>query len=179
MSTTQPLYREIILDFDFDSLVEAIKNTDIGEGSHISPISLDIFVKNDLKSFYKITDGEGFSVSLSPELEELDPQLCYLKFRNLNKNQKTIMTKSDWKKYFEIEDSDATKIVTPDGSLFSTPNSNNGVQSFDIVSKKDSITVNEDIYISYTIVLSFLIETKTYFFKIDPLVRISSKLRTL
>lgn len=89
------------------------------------------------------------------------------------------MTKSDWKKYFEIEDSDATKIVTPDGSLFSTSTSNNGVQSFDIVSKKDSITVNEDIYISYTIVLSFLIETKTYFFKIDPLVRISSKLRTL
>ena len=55
------------------------------------------------------------------------------------------------------------------------PKEQNGVQGFEILTKKHDPMIIEDVYISYTIVMSFLIEGKSYFFRIDPLVKISSK----
>ncbi|WP_299223912.1 hypothetical protein [uncultured Psychroserpens sp.] len=173
--SSTPLLREINLDFDIDSLREAIKNTDIGEGSYLNPIPLDAFVVNDIKSFFNIEEGNGFGVFMNFQDVEFQPKCHYLKLQNRNKYQEHIMTLDDWKKYFHVE-GHSKIICAPDGSLFLKPQIDNGVQSFEILSKEGNTSAtNKNTYISYTVVLSFFIEDKTYYFKIDPLVKISSK----
>ena len=110
------LYRELNLDFETEGLIEAVRNTDMGEGTHLNPMSLDLFVKNDLKGFFVITEGEMFCLNLTFETDSLQPKLQYLKFINLKKGLNGYMTKKDWQVYFEIDDNDSSKIVSPDGS---------------------------------------------------------------
>ena len=172
---SNPLYREIRFEFDFECLREAVKNTDIGEGSYLSPIQLDPFVINDLKNFFNIEEGNGFTVYMDFKDANPQPECHYLRLQNRNKTQNNIMTPEDWEKRFFIKEN-INALCTPDGSLFLKPFVNNdGLQSFEILTKEsDSSTTEKDIYISYTIVLSLLIDNKIYFFRIDPLVKVSS-----
>ena len=87
------------------------------------------------------------------------------------------MSLQDWQNYFEIDANNKDIVVAPDGSLYIKPTITNGEQKVEIKSKQPSISNFEDIYLAYTVVLSFYINNKKYFFKIDPLVRISSKPR--
>ncbi len=174
---TEHLYRELNLDINIEGLREAIINTDMGEGTHIHPMSLDLFVKNDLKGIFEITEGEGFVLNLNFQDESYTPSLRYLKFRNLKKGLEEYMTKNDWQTYFEIEDNDPNKLVSPDGVLFLKPTTQNGNQSFEILTKEHDLIILEDLYLSYTVVMSLLIEDKTYFFRIDPFVKVTSKVR--
>ena len=175
---TNPLYREIKFEFDFECLKEAIDNTDIGEGSYLNPIQLDPFVINDLKNFFEIEEGSGFMVYMDFKDTNYQPKCHFLKLQNRNKNQDHIMTKEDWEKCFDIKD-DPNVAYVPDGSLFLMPTSNDGLQGFEILTKEsDPSTTAKNTYISYTIVLSLSIDDHTYFFRIDPFVRLTSKDRT-
>lgn len=167
----------INLNFDCESLIEALNHTDIGQGSSVNPIPLDVFVKNNLNSFLYIHEGEDFGLSFNFESNSLKPEFCFLKFRNITKNQNDFMSLQDWQNYFEIDANNKNIVVAPDGSLYIKPTITNGEQKVEIKSKQPSISNFEDIYLAYTVVLSFYINNKKYFFKIDPLVRISSKIR--
>ena len=175
---SNPLYREIKFEFDFESLTEAVKNTDIGEGSYLSPIQLDPFVINDLKNFFDIEEGNGFKIYMDFKDVDPQPECHYLRLQNKTKLQSHIMTPENWGTWFDIKEN-VNVLCAPDGSMFLKPYVNNdGLQSFEILTKEsDPSTTEKDIYISYTIVLSLFIDDKTYFFKIDPLVKISSKKR--
>lgn len=167
----------INLNFDYESLSEALNYTDIGQGSSVNPIPLDFFVKNNLNSFLHIQEGEDFGLSFNFETNSLQPEFCFLKFRNITKNQNNFMSLQDWQNYFEIDANSKDIVVAPDGSLYIKPTITNGEQKVEIKSKQPGISNFNDIYIAYTVVLSFYINNKKYFFKIDPLVRISSKPR--
>ena len=172
---SDPLLREINIDIDALELIEAIKYTDIGEESYLNPKSLDAFVISDLKNFFNIEEGNGFAVNMNFQDQNLQPKCHFLKLQNINKGQEHIMTKEDWEKCFDIKDNPNVTYV-PDGSLFLKPTENNGLQSFEIITKESDTSNNDKVnYMSYTIVLSFLIDNSRCYFKIDPLVKISSK----
>lgn len=167
----------INLNFDYESLTEALNHTNIGEGTSMNPISLDVFVKNNLNSFLHIQEGEDFGLSFNFEANSLQPEFCFLKFRNITKNHNNFMSLQDWQNYFEIDANNKDIVVAPDGSLYIKPTITNGEQKVEIKSKQPSISNFNDIYLAYTVVLFLYINNIKYFFKIDPLVRISSKPR--
>jgi len=177
----EPLYKTLNLSFDLEGLEQALERIDIGEGTHANPIPLDLFVLTDLKGIYNISRGEGFCLELrkiveSSEISMLNIQLCYLKMNNLTKGRVSFMQKEDWNTIFDIEENDEITFVAPDGCLFLTPIINNEDQTFKIKTKETFSFdgLKEDIFISYNVVLSLLYNSKIYYLRIDPLIKISS-----
>lgn len=162
------------VDFDINGIIEAINNTDTGEGTHLKPITIDFFVKNNLKGFFDIKFGTNFSININFKNIEHNPNFYYLKLRNVCKTQNNIMSLESWKRFFSFNNN---MIVAPDGSLFITPHKEGNDEIF-IVDTKCFKDTDEVLYLSYSIVLSFEINKKEYFFSIDPLVKISSKRTT-
>lgn len=174
INPSNPLYREVNIDVDADALKEAINYTDIGEGSYLNPMPLDAFLVKKIDSFFSIEEGNGFAVYINFEDQELSPECHYLRFRNRNKHQDHIMTEEDWAKCFEIDCPSIT--YAPDGSLFLEPSPKGSGWSFAILSKKNENSSNDkDNYLSYAILISFIINDKTYYFIFDPFVRVTGK----
>ncbi|KAB1071354.1 hypothetical protein F6U93_01105 [Tamlana haliotis] len=178
----KPTPKEVVLDldFDFNELKETLENTHIGEGSHLNPILLDFFVKNDLKGFFlNLVCGESVQFKLNFPGTSIVPKLYYLKFINLSKASQTFMSLEDWQEHIIFKKNDKHSSVAPDGSLFVKPRTiKESNEEYFLIKSKDKDQSDcdlKDLYLYYTIVLSFEIDNKEYYFKIDPFVKIHSK----
>ncbi|WP_194767508.1 hypothetical protein [Tamlana sp. I1] len=172
--------KEVVLDLDLDfhELKETIQNTYIGEGSQHNPILLDFFVKCNSKGFFfNLKCGEKVEFKINFSGSDIQPKLHYLKFVNLSKASKSFMTLQDWQEYIIFKKNNKYTSVAPDGGLYVTPRTykDSTEEYFLVKSKAKPDCEVKGLYLYYTIILSFEIDNRDYFFKIDPFIRIHSK----
>ncbi|KAA1247923.1 hypothetical protein [Aquimarina sp. RZ0] len=145
-------------------------NTKIGTMS--SPISIDSLVEQNIKGIPQFCPSDVFKITL--QLENVTKgeqiQLYYIKIQNGSKSSDPNIS---WDSIFQ-NTTEPQFTQAPDGSLFITPSSSDGSTACSIsLTINDTITVGYDLL--YTILFSYTNPNgKSFFFSIDPLMKISS-----
>ena len=155
------------LSFLTSDLLDAINSTNIGRGTPLNPILMDGFVKNRLNGIPVIKAGEEISLQLSGDSNIIKPQLIYGEIQNITQGHNGYMSKEDWLQFFEWDDTDKTKVVSPNGILYVKPDSEG-------VCRIQSKTSIQDIIIYYGVVICFTYNNVICYGKVDPLAKISS-----
>lgn len=156
------------LSFFIDDIIDAVLKTEIGDGSPQNPIILDAFIKNRLSGMPVVTAGTRIELILDPESsKQINPRLIYGAIRNITKGFSGYMDVTAWQEYFDWDTSDPLYVVGPNGHLYISPDSNGACS---ILSKESQ----QNIFIAYGAVITFMINNRNYFFRVDPLAKISS-----
>ena len=167
--------KKLVISYDIKDIIDTINYLYPGKGTLDNPFPIDNFVKNDLKGLSKVNFGEHIIIELdSGPLNEVDPQFCYCKIQNITKGSKNLVNKKDWSQYYHFEKNSDKEIVAPNGYLFIKPKNN----QINIVTAKPETSrlINLSfVYFAYTLVLYFIYNKERYYFKLDPIAKISSR----
>lgn len=157
-----------------DEIINNFNNMYTETGSPVQPVVIDPFVKTDISGIKYIKGGDTIRVTLAEETKEkLKAKLIYLQVQNVTTNSKDIMGKVAWSKYFDFSEQPAKRLTTvaPNGCIYFEPENESDeitVQT-NVLEKKEE----DDILISYYVVLSFKLKGEKYFCIIDPIGQIS------
>ncbi|WP_394750817.1 hypothetical protein [Spongiimicrobium salis] len=159
-------------------LYEALLNCDLGVGTSSFPITIDGFVTINDPELYEFLPGETITMKFAEQQPNpvLDFQVVGCKLNNVGQdfNKAAIVQLDPWKGIF-VEDTVHIKYL-PDGSLFITPVADSC--SISIPREEEPYAATRESYICYSIIFSAVVSqnklTRTYYFQIDPLIKITS-----
>ncbi|TSE10819.1 MULTISPECIES: hypothetical protein [Aquimarina] len=189
METSTENLTDTIITFNvhYETLEEVITNLELGMGTMYKPIPIDGLVLKSFLGIPNIEPNTDIKIYLQTNTEsntESKATITYCKIQNVGKvftieTQKS-QTKSlnPWNIIFSFttEDEEAGKFrTTPDGSLYVSPNPRMS-DLVEITTQSEDVLPEGLTYISYSIIFSLFIESKgqSYYFRIDPLAKVSS-----
>ncbi|UII26532.1 hypothetical protein LVD15_25085 [Fulvivirga maritima] len=153
------------LEFLMPVLIESLLKTDFNanNGSPIHPINLDQYLKNRPDTIFPIDRNITIEATLEGRPES---KIEYGEVKNVSKNSKGYMKSLDWEKYFHLSNQTNS---APNGSLYVLPENEKLLKLCTV-----DYSTEDNLFISYGAVLSFVIEGCRYYGSIDPIAKISS-----
>lgn len=154
------------------ALDEAIKYTNIGSGTISEPIRIDNFVSSYENKLPEITYNTKVKASFGANNRNPneDNQIICCKIKNVSKSSEG---PTKWKNIFDCDPN--LTYSAPDGGLYILPDTSDLLDvSCHITTKPKEKWLEENVFISYSILFCLSIENKPYYFNFDPLAKISS-----
>lgn len=158
---------------DLKGLENAIENCYLELATQYQPVRADNFIALGANQFPSIAPDTQLSISLIQEKKDkkcksYDAQLVCCKAINVGKdfnNGNTSIVSNQWRQVFDLDDEQ--HISVPDGTLYVATDKKGKCV---IATKKDA----PETYIAYSMLFSFVLEERTYYFMLDPVVRVTS-----
>ncbi|MBC8753405.1 hypothetical protein H2O64_01900 [Kordia sp. YSTF-M3] len=182
-STSYPNNSKISFAVQVERLHEAITKTDIALGTSAKPIPIDTFVTINDANLYEFKSGETIAFQLVkpdgsvPEKMELELVACRIHNVGQDFNASSVTILDPWKKVFDTSPENILEL--PDSSLSIKPID-------DICAITVAKGAGTDIltsFLSYEVIFKSTIDItepsgesklRTFYFVIDPLIKITS-----
>lgn len=166
-------FTPIHFPIDLKDLETTVEECYVNLGTQYQPIRIDNFVTLGEHKFPTISPNTELWVKLVTERGEEDDtfstaKLVCCKVKNVGKvfnNGYIEILENQWNQIFDLDSK--RLITTPDGFLYVIPD------------EEGSCTISTlekpgDAFIAYSILFSFSLKKRTYYFVLDPVVRVSS-----
>lgn len=172
-AVTEQEFNPIHFPIDLKDLEATVEECYVNLATQYQPIRIDNFVSLGKHKFPTISSNTELSVKLVTEDKDKEckssaARLVCCKVKNVGKvfnNGYTEILDHQWDQIF---DTDRKRLLaTPDGFLYVIPDQE-GTCAISTLDKP------EDAYIAYSMLFSFVLKKRTYFFVLDPVVRVSS-----
>lgn len=166
-------FTPIHFPIDLKDLETTVEECYVNLATQYQPIRIDNFVSLGEHKFPTISPSTTLCVKLVMEDGEnegksIAAKLVCCKVKNVGKtfnNGYTEILENQWDQIF---DTDCKRLITtPDGFLYVIPDE----EGTCIIS---TLEKPGDAYIAYSILFSFVLKERTYYFVLDPVVRVSS-----
>ncbi len=165
------------------NLYESINNCSINLGTIKDPIRADNFTTINEPIFSEFTEGETIEIGFNFDKEQGKENFSFIscEITNVGKDYINALTNPDektitlnsWKSIFDYKDK-SNILSIPDGTLCLVPKNNKCRITINSAKPKPSKTATVT-YISYSLTISMKYNSKIYYFKIDPLMKIISR----
>ncbi|WP_350292224.1 hypothetical protein [uncultured Croceitalea sp.] len=163
-----------IIDFSIDvaDLKTATQNTYLNLGTQYAPIRADNFIsQGNISKLPFISPNTTITISLEPSNKKetkYNPHLVCCTLKNIGKefnNAGIEILSNQWNLIFNKDPKHL--IPAPNGILYLAPNAK---EKCVITTKKEV----PDSYLSYSILFSLVFEERSYYFVLDPIIRVNS-----
>lgn len=170
--------KKISFDIQDKRLKETLENCELGAGTLSNPITADGFVTindHELDTFYA---GETIKLKIKRRKKDPNIRLVCCKLGNIGKqfNEGAMTPLNPWAGIFEVVGKNILQL--PDSSICLIPDNTNSC-SISIPQERKG-TPEQLNYLSYSIIFSYTLQKKgdkelsTYFFVLDPVIKVSS-----
>ncbi len=182
-SSSYPDTNKISFAVQVERLYEAITKTDIALGTSAKPIPIDTFVTINDPNLYEFKSGETIAFQLveadglAPKKMELELVACRMHNVGQDFNARFVTLPNPWEHVFDTSPENILEL--PDGSLTIKPIDD--VCAITVIkgSRADALTS----FLSYEVVFKSTINVttpsgesklRTFYFVIDPLIKVTS-----